>query len=202
MNTPENGGFSEFESDSLVYRDLKDYITYVLDDAFDSVRQQQGRGIAEFVQVDTRSYAIPLFSVLLTESAGKPDIGVEKIRLMAVPRHSDVSIEEAAGIMEDADMLAFKTDQFFIAHQSRNGERQFYRVDDNGIYAWVPKLQDLTEENILTLSDSMTVEDFEGDQQLGDQIQTDMERNMEQLDISYAKELIAKIDLWPIVPQN
>lgn len=198
MNNPESGGFSEFESDDLVYKDLKDYIAYTMDDAFESVREQQGRGIAEFVQIDTHSYALPLFSVLLTASAGNPDRGVEKIRIMALPRNPDISVEEAAGIMQEADTLPFETDQFFIGHQSDNGERRYCRVDDNGIYAWTPKLQDVSEETSPLLIEGMSVVDFLGDHQSANQISQDMER----LDIAYAKELISKIDQWPIVPQN
>ena len=200
MKYPENDSLPENNPDKLIYRDLVDHLTYAFDDAFASVRSQKGRGIAEFVQVDTHSLRYDnAFSILLTESGGKPDRGVEKLRLLARPTRPDVNVEEAAAVMGEAEELVFRTDEYFIAHQSRNGEFRFCRVDEEGIYPWIPSLQDIVQDGDQLTFDELSIVEFLRRPTQQD-IQLDQDFN--KINITYAKELVEKVDQWLLVPQN
>lgn len=191
---------AEREPDKLVYEDLGDEITYAFAEAFESVRAYSGRARAEFVQAVESLTDSRMFSVLLTESGGKPDKGVEKIRLLARPVHPETTVEYAAGVMEVGDELPFSTYEFFMAHQNRSGDYRFSRVDKTGIYPWLPQLRETSQGEQTSLSfDEVSILDFlrrpdtisEVDQEISGLI-----------DEEYAKELIGKIAKWEIVPQN
>lgn len=198
----EPNSYGEFEADKSVYRDLLYQMTFLIDDAFEAQRLV-GYGkddVAEFMQEDTHSYIKPLYSVLLTESGDKSDIGTEEIRVLAEPRYKDMSIEEAAIKMYEADGLVYNTEQFFVVHKFIGGDKRYCRADDSGIYPWQPKLQDIFIDDGINLNIDFTIEEFLPKIITAEQKQ--LESNLERLDIAYAKELIDKLDQWSITTQN
>lgn len=191
-----------YEHDPSVYKDLVDQITFALDDAFTSISANEGRrAFAEFVQADTHSIRDTiLLSALLTDNGGKPDRGVEKIRVLARPLNEEQTVTELAEHMAEGHGLVFQTNEFFIAHQSKAGEWRYSRVDEKGIYPWVPYLKDVTQnEQMVEFTHTNILDAIEiaaSHSNLAEK------RQMLQLDYAYAKELIAKIADWPLVPQN
>lgn len=203
MINPSEGINPEYDPGKEIYSDLTEYITYVFDDAFDLQYQQGDKGYVEYIRIDTHSIGQPLFSTLLSESGGKPDKGAETLRLLARPISPEVTVHEAAEQMEDPDALVFQHNEFFVINQDRTGTKSYFRVDDNGIYPWVPKLKDLlldeqnpeyeiNDEDILDFLSSTGIsrEDFE------------QQKSLERIDRQEAEIIIGKIDQWSIIPQN
>jgi len=187
-----------FEFDPEVYKDLLDQITYAFDDAFSGSEAQEGkRTSAEFIQTDTYSIRdADLISALLTENGGKPDIGVEKIRILARTKDKSMDLGQIMEKMHDPDNLPFDSKEYFIEHQNQNGEKRFSRVDEKGIYPWVPYLRDIVENNQeYDFAEQDIIEAILHSPRFKDV-------RLEELDYNYAKELIEKIAGWPLVPQN
>lgn len=212
MNDPE------FEPNNQIFVDLVDSITYVVDDAFyvtslhlESSRTPTGNNIStvELIQFDTKSSQDEvLFSVLLSENGGKAPKGVEKIRILASQNGKYESIVDASELLQkDSAQLPYKTNSFFIAHQSREGDWRYCRIDDSGIYPWMPYLQEHLLEDQLTVSlDDVDI--LEAISKAGHpsfKMHPDRlahEEQVKQLDMAYAEELIEKLDSWTIIPQN
>lgn len=196
--------------DNQVFIDLTDQITYVFDDAFDRMLEN-GRGLAEFVYIDSYSiYDQELYGILLSENGGKVESGAEQINILAYKNGNFENIQDAAkSMLIDGNGLAYKSDQYFIAHKSRSGESKFIKVDDNGIYPWLPHLNDLLFKDI-TCVDELIIDQgqiqFEGENNEPDITQsaeTKMQKKqLRQLDVEYAKELIDKLENWFFIPNN
>lgn len=200
----------ELGPDSPVFVDLVDQLGFVVDDAFnDSLRSYRAdkpqKSVVDLVQIDTHSLVDEkLFSVLLTESGGKPDYGVEKIRVLARMNDEYSSVREAvASLLEDYSTLPYKTDSYFVAHQSKSGEWRYSRIDEQGIHAWLPNLSDLHSEVEYSLDDIDIMSAIEEATMQSSTTQDRVsKRQLRQLDRAYAEELIVKLDEWAIVPQN
>lgn len=201
-----------FESgpENPVFVDLVDQLGFVVDDAFnDSLRNYRTdkpqKSVVDLVQIDTHSLVDErLFSVLLTESGGKPDYGVEKIRVLARMNGEFDSVREAVtSLLDDYSTLPYKTDSYFVAHQSKLGEWRYSRIDEQGIHAWLPNLSDLHSEVEYSLEDidiMSAIEEATSEESRS--LNRSNRRQLKQLDEAYAKELIAKLDEWAIIPQN
>ncbi len=209
MSAFETSPNFEQEPNNTVFADLIDQATYVLDDAFnDSIPNKfarSARSIIELVQIDTSSLeGERLFSVLLTESGGKANYGVEMIRVLARPNGSFNSVGEAVDFFgRDYSSLPFMTGEYFVAHCNREGEWRYSRIDDQGVHPWLPNLKDLSGEANSTLEGVDIMKAIlQGADPIRQQEEYERRRVLRLLDEAYAYELIDKLDNWPIVPQN
>lgn len=209
MSSFEELSSPEYGSDNQAFIGLVNEISFAVDDAFDEMGKQRlskGRAITELIQIDTHSIeGEELFSVLLTESGGKPEIGSEKVRILARPSRDYSSLSEAIdSLHEDHSVLPFQSDSFFIAHQARDGEWRYSRVDEAGIYPWRPQIKDkqadMTDDPFVSIDILELLNKSETPAERVERLKRD--RQMRQLDIAYARYLIAKINEWPVVPQN
>jgi hypothetical protein len=107
---PSTEGTPELIADTL------DLSTYILSEAFENVYSSSGSAsYAEWVQLDRVTLpGLTLFSVLLSESGGKADEGVNMLRIVAFPTEQEYagSIELAAAVSHLGDEIPFSTDRF------------------------------------------------------------------------------------------
>ena len=107
-----------------------------------------------------------------------------------------------ASLLEDYSTLPYKTDSYFVAHQSKS-ESGDSRIDEQGIHAWLPNLSDLHSEVEYSLDDIDIMSAIEEATMQSSTTQDRVsKRQLRQLDRAYAEELIIKLDEWAIVPQN
>lgn len=204
----------ELQPENQVFIDLVEQIEISVDDAFDeSLRQihpsdgeDKSKSIVELIQFDTHSLAGErVFSILKTESGGKPDRGVEKIRALARPSRPFESVREAVeSTLKPNVAVPYRADSFYIAHQMRDGDWRYSRVDNDGIYPWMPQLRDIhSNAEHLSLENINILEAIQDASHPASRAQEEMrQKQLRQLDKAYALELIAKLDQWPVIPQN
>lgn len=208
--------FDEFRSPEIgpegsPFVDLVDQLGFVVDDAFnDSLNNYRfgrtGKSVVELVQMDTHSLEDEkLFSVLLTESGGKAEVGVEKIRVLARRNGNFNTVRQAVeSLLDDYSTLPYITDGYFIEHQNKDGEWRYSRVDEQGIHSWLPNLKDIRNTDIeFSLEDVNIFDALKNATELMHQPDYQKQlKQLRQLDEAYARELIAKLDECAIVPQN
>lgn len=97
-------------------KEVLDSSAHILTIAFDNVFNSSGStSYAEWVQFDRATLpGMTLFSVLLSESGGKGDRGVDMLRIMAFPTEHEYanSIELAATVSHLGDELPFSSGRF------------------------------------------------------------------------------------------
>lgn len=202
MSSFEKEHNSEFRPDDQIFMDLTDQITYLFDDAFARMLDN-GRGLAEFVQIDTFSQPeMKMYSVLLSENGGKAKTGIEQLRISAYKKGEHSGVAEAAySMIEEGSNLAFDSSQYFISHKSMSGEWRYSRVDDLGISPWVPNLKDLTIGD-LALFNELNFEEGSWPTQSQKPKFVINQQRLHQIDVAYAEELITKINKWFFIPNN
>lgn len=202
MSSFEKEHNHESSPENQIFMDLTDQITFLFDDAFDRMLEN-GRGLAEFVQVDNHSLSEQkMYGVLLSENGGKASSGIEQIRILAHKNGDFETIYDAAhSMMIEGTGLAYKTNEYFVAHKSASGEWRYCRIDDFGIYPWLPKLSDvmLGEDTLFSELDFEDIEPSKSDQ---DPKYVVNEDRLRQLDKLYANELVDKLDSWHFIPNN
>lgn len=208
MTTHDGSGEIDPGSTPEIYNDLAKEIAFVFDDAFNMeaekladdqqrIRDSKLVSTVEIVQKDVTSLGIPAFTVLQTPSGGKPTFGVEKIKLFAYStgNYSHVLDAAIANQSEDGE-LAYSTGEFFVAHQLEEGAWRYSRTDGSSLTPWVPAH---VLESDLDFAGGLDVIHALNQTIHGP---TEFDKLLEPINIAYAEELMGKISVWPIVPQN
>lgn len=203
----------ELEPDKQVFVDLKDGIMFAVNEAFEKTLEQyseidgndQLKMTAEIIKFDDHLFDEKVFSILLAEATENSLRVAEKIRIFAYPSQQFETIRQSSqSLLSDSGVSPYETSVFFIDHQIQTGDHRYSRVDEDGIYPWVPKLRDIQlQENSFLLEDLDLIlpnkESATPEQHNGAYI---IRHQLSQLDKAYALELIAKIGSWPLTSQN
>ncbi len=207
MYSPEGSPTPETDP---VYSELLDTVAVVFDEAFGYVKRNEGRGVADWIHIDKFSAGTHLYSVLLSPTGGKPEEGVEMIRLLVQPRDPSLSVKEAAEKMfhEEMSELVFDASTCFIEHRFEDGTKKYLKATERGFEPWVP-LHEMIGPlgELAVLPADFSVDDIVQAKKAAQNQPSKKAEQLEALDKKYARELKKKISPdarspWHLVPQN